>query len=154
MLEDYRSPADRLHSYLIRVPKKWNQRTGQRPIVFLHGLGFGLFQYHHLIHHLLKQYPDRPILVPLQPWVSQDLFHTRFLEPMDRREAASKLAALISVGLGWAQKEKEGFGVSSDESEAVAVDEKGDVRKKGVTMLSHSKYDYSPIPLPRLFNAC
>lgn len=62
--------------------------------------------------------PDVPLLIPLLPQLSQDIFHSRFLKPMGRHEKSDNLARLI-YDLGWAD-----------------MNEKGG---KGVTVLSHSK---------------
>lgn len=97
----------------------------------MHGLGLGLVQYHMLLSHFFSEFPDRAVLVPLQPHISQDIFHPTFLSPMDRHETADCLAALLRE-LGWVAVEGE-----SDEEDTGATQE-GD-RKGHVTMISHSK---------------
>ena len=86
---------------MLRIPAEWDATSSPRPIVFLHGLGLGLLQYHVFLSHLLETFTDRPILVPLQPQVSQDIFHPLFLKPLDRYQMADRLAGLIEE-LGWA----------------------------------------------------
>lgn len=117
--------------YILRVPPSWTAEKGRRPIVFLHGLGLGLTQYKMFLTHLMRAVPDRPILVPLQPHVSQEIFHPAFLRPMGRHEYAATLATLLEE-LGWARRrdtEGEGDGpISGDDAAA-----------QGVTMFSHSK---------------
>ena len=109
--------------------------TSPRPIVFLHGLGFGLLQYHFFLSQLLETFTDRPILVPLQPQVSQDIFHPLFLKPLDRHQMADRLAGLIEE-LGWATLLSEG---KNSKEEEVASSQINDTYK-GITILSHSKY--------------
>lgn len=98
--------------------------------MFLHGLGLGLTQYKLFLTHLLKTVPDRPVLVPLQPHVSQELFHPKYLQPMGRHESTAALAGLLAK-LGWAEER-------SEESE-VEDNGKNPIRKSGVTVVSHSK---------------
>ena len=83
------SPSPR---YLVRTPKT---TSSQRPIIFLHGLGLGVLQYHSLIKTLIREFPTRPILIPLQPHISQDLFHPRFLKPLGRHETIDCLLKVI-----------------------------------------------------------
>lgn len=92
--------------------------TGPDPVIFLHGLGLGVVQYHTVLAHLCEELPGVPLLVVLQPQLSQDIFHPRFLKPMGRHEKVDLLGKLI-LDLGW----------------AVTVDKE----RKGVTVLSHSK---------------
>lgn len=106
-------------------------------MVFLHGLGLGLTQYKMFLSHLFRLVNDRPILVPLQPHVSQEIFHPRYLRPMDRHECADALAGLIEH-LGWARRRHEDA-LSSPEPDASA----------GVTVLSHSKYASTISPVNR-----
>jgi pimeloyl-ACP methyl ester carboxylesterase len=123
--------------YLVRIPEDWDPNAGPRPIVFIHGLGLGLLQYHVLLKHLLQAFADRPILIPLQPHVSQDIFHPRYLTPMTRHETADRLAALL-IDLGWAA-------VSGDDEDSDDEETMKNVTgaKKGVTMLSHSNGSYT-----------
>jgi hypothetical protein len=56
--------------YLIPIPKGWTPDKGRThpnamPIVYLHGLGFGLIQNHLLIKHLIQSLPTHPLVVPL-----------------------------------------------------------------------------------------
>ncbi|KAI0773436.1 hypothetical protein BC629DRAFT_1583095 [Irpex lacteus] len=111
--------------YLLRIPR--NAKHDARPIVFLHGLGLGLTQYKIFLSSLLKAVPDRPVLVPLQPHVSQEIFHPKYLRPMGRHESANALAGLL-VELGWVDQ-------PTDESEP---EDSTRVKKPGVTVVSHS----------------
>lgn len=121
--------------YILRVPRSWSPKTGPRPVVFLHGLGLGLTQYKIFLTHLMNAVPDTPVLVPLHPHVSQEIFHPRFLKPMSRHESADTLAGLLCE-LGWAIKKKDET-TSGEDSEVEKL--KGEVKPSGVTVISHSK---------------
>ncbi|KAF7292390.1 hypothetical protein HMN09_01223100 [Mycena chlorophos] len=88
--------------YLVYIPEGWDVDTGPRPTVFFHGLGVGLLQYHHLMMDLRYQFPDRPLLFPLQPHISQAVFHPKFLDPPCRQEFADLIAGLLHK-LGWVE---------------------------------------------------
>lgn len=124
------------------MPHDWDPATSPRPIVFLHGLGLGLLQYHRLIATLMSDYPNRPVLVPLQPQISQDFFHPDFLNPPSRHQMADSLANLLR-DLGWVKLE---YDTAAVEAADVGPQEQSEVEKslvdspQGVTMLSHSKY--------------
>ncbi|KAI0053581.1 hypothetical protein FA95DRAFT_1552065 [Auriscalpium vulgare] len=117
--------------YLVRVPRGWDPNTGAAPVVFLHGLGLGLLQYHPVVVHLLHHLDDAPVLVPLQPHISQHFFHPHFLTPKNRRETALVLREVL-IELGWAKDE-------DDQEVEGLVGMKG----KGVTMVSHSNGSYT-----------
>ena len=119
------------------MPKNWDSATGHRPIVFLHGLGLGLFQYHKTIVHLFDTFRDRPVLVLIQPQISQNIFHPRYLQPMTRHQMADRLARLLQC-LDWVDPPGDDPCSSSDETE-MRPPFTGN-RRQGVTMLSHSKY--------------
>lgn len=120
--------------YLIHEPAGWDFNSGPRPIVLIHGLGLGLLQYNALIRQLLKTFSDRPLLVLLQPHISQDIFHPKFLHPMTRHETTHRLARLISQ-LGWAELDE----LDPEEKQVLTI-----LTGKcgGVTMLSHSNGSY------------
>lgn len=88
---------------------------------------------------MFESFPDRPILIPLQPHISQDFFHPNFLKPMSRHQTADRLAMLLDT-LGWAHLD-----LNSEDYDD--VDDKQDEmfksslpkRRPGVTMISHSK---------------
>lgn len=103
----------------------------------MHGLGLGLFQYNIVLTHLLDTFLDRPLLIPLQPHVSQGLLHSRFLKPPTRHEMADRLASLMSK-LGWVHLPIEGVDSETSEEEK-DISKPVKKIKKGVTMLSHSK---------------
>ncbi|KAH7914196.1 hypothetical protein BJ138DRAFT_1123730 [Hygrophoropsis aurantiaca] len=125
--------------YCVRVPKTWDPVTGPRPILFLHGLGLGLTQYKIFITHLLHTLPDRPILVPLQPHISQEFFHPQFLKPLNRYEATACLAGLMRE-LGWVPR-KDNYSTDS-ESEVETPTSLTTSARTGVVVLSHSNGSY------------
>ncbi|WVR08179.1 hypothetical protein IAU60_005225 [Kwoniella sp. DSM 27419] len=111
--------------YLIRIPKDWTPDKGKTvpnamPVVYLHGLGFGLLQSHLLIKHLIKSLPTHPILIPLSPHTSQSLFHHRHLKPWTRPELVQAMKNICTTWGFW------------DES-ATSKSKMG-----GVSLLSHS----------------
>lgn len=133
-----------MHRYLLRDCTNWDPSTSPRPLVFIHGLGLGLLQYHTLIAQLVTDYTDRPILILLQPQVSQNFFHPQFLKPYSRHQTAEKLALLLN-DMGWVD-----LGVPNNldmdelkEEKAVEqslVDVDIPDTQRGVTIVSHSKY--------------
>ncbi|KAF9485285.1 hypothetical protein BDN70DRAFT_871298 [Pholiota conissans] len=129
--------------YLVRIPAHWDRDISPRPIVFLHGLGLGLFQYHQVIASLINNFPDRPILIPLQPQISQDVFHPRFLKPPSRHEMADQLAGLLKA-LAWVNVDEKTFSSKVYDSEEQEVEESlVEIPERGVTMLSHSNGSYT-----------
>ncbi|KDQ61819.1 hypothetical protein JAAARDRAFT_31292 [Jaapia argillacea MUCL 33604] len=123
--------------YLLHIPRNWSPTCDPLPVVFIHGLGVGLAQYKIFISGLLRSLRDRPLLIVLQPHISQDIFHERFLRPMGRHEMADCLAGLVRE-LGWV--EQEGNGEEGD----LSGEESGRWRegRRGVTLLSHSNGSY------------
>ncbi|WWC73569.1 uncharacterized protein I206_107541 [Kwoniella pini CBS 10737] len=110
--------------YLIRIPKDWTPEKGKRvanaiPVVYLHGLGFGLLQSHLIIKHLIHSLPSHPILIPLSPYTAQSLFHHRHLRPWTRAELVKSMKKICTQ---W------GFWDENARSSA----------RGGVSMLSHS----------------
>jgi hypothetical protein len=83
------------------------------------------------LSYLIKSFPHRPILFPMQPHIAQQMFHPRFLAPYSRYNTADCLAALME-DLGWVNA------APPSENE----DEYAEKLKKrlSVTVLSHSKY--------------
>ncbi|GFZ43636.1 hypothetical protein JCM24511_01356 [Saitozyma sp. JCM 24511] len=115
--------------YLIRIPKGWTAEKGRTqpnamPVVYLHGLGFGLLQNHLLIKHLLKSLPTHPIVVVIAPHTSQSLFHERHLRPWNRTELVNAMKGICQKWGFW-EEPQTGNGVNE-----------ADVG--GVSLLSHS----------------
>jgi len=127
--------------YLLRVPRKWNPDTDARPIVFWHGLGLGLSQYKVFLSNLMQKFADRPILVPLQPHVSQEIFHPQFLKPMGRHETVVCLVGLMEE-VGWVREQRADDSDQVTEAEEQALPELRQFRQ-GVTMVSHSNGSYA-----------
>ncbi|EIW82122.1 hypothetical protein CONPUDRAFT_54478 [Coniophora puteana RWD-64-598 SS2] len=120
--------------FCIRVPPSWDAASGPAPILFLHGLGLGLTQYQLTLRELLNSFPDRPLLIPLQPHISQDIFHGRFLKPTNRHQTAESLAGLLRK-LGWVP------GID-DESDMEQDGKKEVSARGGITVFSHSNGSY------------
>lgn len=97
-------------SYLVRIPPGWtSQKASQsssrgiyRPTLFLHGLGIGLAQYSSLIHHLAQSSlaTTHPLMIPLQPHISQNIFSKHFLHPIGHHEMVMCLRKAMRK-LGW-----------------------------------------------------
>jgi len=116
---------------------QWDPLTSPRPIIFLHGLGMGLVQYHRLLSRMVAEFPDRPILIPLQPHVSHNFFHPDFLNPLNRYQMGERLSGILQE-FGWVNLDSGKVdGTSTDELEVTPSQSKSSQR--GVTVLSHSK---------------
>lgn len=97
-------------SYLIKVPRNWTPEKAAdprnkgkyRPTIFLHGLGIGLAQYHSLVQQLgaSKVAETHPLMIPLQPHTSQNLFSKHFLHPLGHHEMVRCLRVAMR-DLGW-----------------------------------------------------
>lgn len=106
------------------MPRGYSRQKGPDPLILLHGLGLGIFQYQQALSHFLAELPNTPFIVPIIPQISSDIFHPRYLRPLLREEKADGLIGLLEE-LGW-----------------VGVADSGETF--GVTVLSHSKYVYIP----------
>ncbi|KAG9047575.1 hypothetical protein FS837_001980 [Tulasnella sp. UAMH 9824] len=77
------------------------QPSDCEPIILLHGLGFGLLQYFYTIVFILNRIPPhQPLVVPLDPSISQSIWHPSHLEPMSRENWVQGLKGLIEKH-GW-----------------------------------------------------
>lgn len=117
--------------YFVRIPESWDAVHGRRPLVFLHGLGLGMMQYKIFLSDLLRNHSDRPLLFPLQPHISQNIFHVRFLTPMPRQEMTACLVGLLRE-LGWVPPADE-----PDDTHESYKNTKSSM-SRGVVVLSHS----------------
>ncbi|KAL1407461.1 hypothetical protein Q8F55_006894 [Vanrija albida] len=110
---------------IVRIPPGWTPEKGRTernalPIVYLHGLGFGMLQNHLLVHHLVGSLPTHPLLIPIPHYTSQAIFHKRFLRPWSRTEFTSAIKSACERWGFWTE------GVN------------GEPDQGGVSMLSHS----------------
>ncbi|CAL1700757.1 unnamed protein product [Somion occarium] len=126
--------------YILRMPltRSWSPETGPHPIVFVHGLGLGLIQYNIFLTQLMEAIPDRPVLVPLHPHASQEIFHPRFLNPMNRHESADCLAGLLRE-LDWVEQHR------ADNGEKLDDEPKDGQRPTGVTMMIYRSCFVDPV---------
>jgi hypothetical protein len=92
-----------------------------------------MLQYNNCITEFSDRFDDRPMLFILQPNVSQNFFHPRFLKPMSRHEFTEKLSGLL-IKLGWATDPETGDISEEDEVQTTLLG-----KGHGVTMVSHSK---------------
>lgn len=66
------------------------------PVVFMHGLGFGIAQYLMTFIFLLRNIPsNQPLIVPLQPNVSHAILHPTHLVPLKREQWIEGLKGII-----------------------------------------------------------
>ncbi|KAF9510851.1 hypothetical protein BS47DRAFT_1406719 [Hydnum rufescens UP504] len=81
-----------IHFVTTAIPGKDNA-----PILFLHGLGIGITQYHLVITELLSNpaFNSRAIVIVIQPHITQSLFHPRHLSPLNREKTVRDLRGLI-----------------------------------------------------------
>ncbi|QRW16517.1 hypothetical protein RhiXN_04518 [Rhizoctonia solani] len=89
--------------YFLRQPEVTTNEA-KEPIVFMHGLGIGPAQYSMFISQILREFPNRPVLVPLQPHISQAIFHPGHLDALNKTELVDTLRGLLEE-LGWAQSD-------------------------------------------------
>lgn len=84
--------------YLLYMPPGWRAEAAAKgemplPVLFLHGLGLGMIEYAQVVWTLCAR--PRPVLIPLQPWTSYDLFSERFLRPWHMRESAELVRGML-----------------------------------------------------------
>ncbi|SNX85596.1 uncharacterized protein MEPE_04305 [Melanopsichium pennsylvanicum] len=67
------------------------------PLVVLHGLGIGLAQYSSLVSFFLSSpiFSHRPILILLQPNISQSILSPDFLQPFGHHETTSAFRSIL-----------------------------------------------------------
>lgn len=112
-------------SYLLRIPPGWTPEIGRTqrnavPVVYLHGLGFGLLQNHLLLKHLVHSLPTHPLLVPIAHHTAQAIFDARYLRPWTRAQLVEMVRGACAR---W------GFFAPGDD---------GPKGRGGVSLLSHS----------------
>lgn len=69
------------------------RNNGKQPIVLLHGLGVGLAQYFILFSHLVKL--DQPIVLLLQPHISAEIWHPRFLDSPSKQDTVAAIKSTM-----------------------------------------------------------
>lgn len=94
------------------------------PVVYMHGLGFGLMQNHLLIKHLVQSLPTHPILVPLAHHTAHAFFHERHLRPWTRTELVETIKGICRRWGFW------------EEPRTGMCQRKSDIG--GVSLMSHS----------------
>ncbi|CDR98948.1 uncharacterized protein SPSC_06287 [Sporisorium scitamineum] len=89
--------------YLYRAPSvsassTQNGRLDTTPLVVLHGLGIGLAQYASLVTFFLHSpvFVHRPILILLQPNISQTIISPHFLKPFGHHETTSAFRSILT----------------------------------------------------------
>ena len=113
--------------YMVYVPENWDPTNAKtRPIMFFHGIGLGLFHYGILITRLLQRFSHRPLLVPIQPHVSQRIFHGSYVRPLGEQ---------VTVGGIVGAMRNHGFVPEDDGNHETTTKDP----TAGVTVLSHSK---------------
>ena len=111
--------------YLVRVPLGWTPAkarsdTRSMPIVYWHGLGFGLLQSYLLIKGLLTKLDSHPILIPLAPHTAQSVFHPRHLRPWTQDEVVSGMTAICKRWGFWDGDKSGGVSMMSHSNGSVA----------------------------------
>ncbi|KDN40346.1 hypothetical protein K437DRAFT_258686 [Tilletiaria anomala UBC 951] len=95
--------------YLIYRPPGWTPAKAikdgtskYRPLLFLHGLGIGLAQYIAVVDMFLHdtETMQRPILILIQPSISQNIFSKYFLAPLKHHETTGTLRKIFRSE-GW-----------------------------------------------------
>ncbi|SJX62435.1 uncharacterized protein SRS1_13284 [Sporisorium reilianum f. sp. reilianum] len=93
--------------YLYRAPSVSASADPTReldttPLVVLHGLGIGLAQYASLVSFFLhsRVFAHRPIVILLQPNISQSILSPHFLKPFGHHETTSAFRAMLAKR-GW-----------------------------------------------------
>lgn len=114
--------------YLVRIPQGWTPEIGRTdpkamPIMYLHGLGFGLIQNLSVLKPLLTQLPTHPILFPIAQHTAQSVFNGRHLRPWTRKGFTADIKAVC---------DKWGFG-PKEQTGLVKSDGRG-----GLSVISHS----------------
>lgn len=82
--------------YIIRVPHHSKKADdAPPPITLMHGLGFGLPHYGLTFTFLMNSFPDRAIIMPLNPSTSMMAFSARYLQPITRAESSRGLSEVL-----------------------------------------------------------
>jgi hypothetical protein len=90
------------------------------PVVYFHGLGFGLLQSHLLIRDLLAKMPTHPIVIPIAPHTSQSIFHERFLQPWTKDEVVDGMKGICKKWGFWDGRRTGGMSLMSHSNGSIA----------------------------------
>ncbi|SPO27509.1 uncharacterized protein UTRI_10626 [Ustilago trichophora] len=84
--------------YLYRAPQKSDPSLDSTPLIVLHGLGIGLAQYSSLVTFFLGSpiFCHRPILILLQPNISQSILSSSYLRPFGHHETTSAFRRILA----------------------------------------------------------
>lgn len=84
--------------YLYRAPRKSDPSLDSTPLIVLHGLGIGLAQYSSLVTFFLRSpiFSHRPILILLQPNISQSILSSCYLRPFGHHETTSAFRRILT----------------------------------------------------------
>ncbi|TIA95779.1 hypothetical protein E3P96_03759 [Wallemia ichthyophaga] len=69
--------------------------SNETPITLMHGLGFGLPHYARTFAYLADKFPQRTVVMPLNPSTSMRVFSARYLRPITREEASEGLNGVL-----------------------------------------------------------
>lgn len=86
--------------YFVRKPPGWSQLLAKDrsvPLIFIHGLGIGLFQYVNFLKYLAHSpwARKRPVVILIQPSISQEIFSEQHLRPPTRESLTADICQLI-----------------------------------------------------------
>ncbi|WFD35591.1 hypothetical protein MCUN1_002447 [Malassezia cuniculi] len=90
-------------SYFYYAPRDWTEEEATKgnkplPLLFLHGLGVGHVQYCWSLAQFLApggKPAKRPFIMPIQPWIANDIFSHDFLAPWDAIEASETIRGIL-----------------------------------------------------------
>ncbi|KAA1119367.1 hypothetical protein PGT21_023475 [Puccinia graminis f. sp. tritici] len=86
--------------YLIRKPPGWDDQPVESrpvPLIFAHGLGIGFCQYVAFLNYMANASwaLNKPIVILLQPSISQEVFSAQHLRPPTKETLAADVIQLI-----------------------------------------------------------
>lgn len=121
--------------YLLYMPSGWDADTAYGdaqtlPVLYLHGLGFGMIQNGIAITTLIRRLPDHPIIVPLSHHTSQAIFHARHLKPWRREDFARDIMDVCEMWGFWRNPAKPGSDSAGGKENAPG--------RGGLSVFSHS----------------
>ncbi|GHJ88728.1 hypothetical protein NliqN6_5130 [Naganishia liquefaciens] len=126
--------------YLLRIPPEWTPEKqdseGWDPIVYIHGLGFGLvsLQNIHVLQSLVHRLPHNPLIVPIQPHISMHIFHPRHLKPPSRGETTAAIRAICARWGFWPAERLSRESLAGHNARGSNVDSP----RRGIVVFSHS----------------